>query len=294
MILKQRISVFFFALLAAIFLCVSFSIANADPLGDDWEKNIEDVPGFVQPGGGDFAEEVQRLFYNNLLPTFKYLFAFVAILIWIIYVATILFASGNEETISEQRKNLGWGVMGMLLVSMAVSLGDVFTPLNNAQDIIDQQGAQTQFQKIIAFLQMSITIISVATIFYAGFLFVRSQGEEEKIDESKKYLTWSTIGIIIAMIAEPLVNNVFYPADQTPGAEEIANLAEETGGLLRFFLAFLGVGATATLVIAGFYYITSFGDDERQEKAKNIIIGTATGIVVILSAYVIVTLFVPS
>jgi MFS family permease len=222
------------------------------------------------------------------------LFAFIAILVWTIYVMILLASSGNEETISQQRNNFAWGIVGMILVSLAVGLGEVFTPLSNGQDIIDQPGAQRTFQKIVAFLQMAITIISIIIIFFAGFLFVRSQGDEDSINSAKKYLAWSFIGIIVAVVSVPLVNNVFYPSDETLGDAEIKELANEAGGLLRFFLTFLGVGAMATLVIAGFFYITSFGDDERQEKAKNIIIGSIVGIIVILSAYPIVALFVPN
>lgn len=281
----------FAGLVALIFFALPE--AHAGVLPESW-SGIFDLDLFVQPGDGTFVEEIRRLFYDNILLIFQYLFAFIALLVWVIYIVILLASAGNEETVTAQRKNFAWGILGMVVIALAVNLGDVFTPLDNGEEIIDQSGAKLVFTKIVALLQMGITIISIATIFYAGFMFIRSNGEEEQLEKGKKYLTWSLIGIVIAVLSVPLVNNVFYPADQSLGQEEIEALSSEVGGLLRFFLTFLGVGAMATLVAAGYFYVTSFGDDERQEKAKNIIIGTLVGIVIILSSIPIVALFVPS
>ena len=48
------------------------------------------------------------------------------------------------------------------------------------------------------------------------------------------------------------------------------------------------------MLVAGFYYITSFGDEERQTTATRIIGATVLALIIIASSYVMVALFVPS
>lgn len=249
--------------------------------------------------GKNATECIRDLFYANLVPLFVYLMGFVAVLLWLIYVATMITAGGDEEKISDQRKNMMWGIMGFILVLFAVELGDALNPVGNEQDIVNIDETEHIGQKIVGFLQMSLSIIALVTIFYAGVNFVRSQGIEEEIEKSKKYLQWGILGLFIAILAAPLVNTVFYPVtienvDPALGPDEINNLASEFTGFLKFLLTFLGIGAFMTFIIAGAYYITSFGNDERQGKARSIMIGTAIGIIIILSSYAIVALFIPN
>lgn len=59
-------------------------------------------------------------------------------------------------------------------------------------------------------------------------------------------------------------------------------------GWIRFFLSLTAVLAVAAFVFAGFTYVTAMGDDSRVETAKNIILYTVLGILLILGAYGIV------
>lgn len=58
--------------------------------------------------------------------------------------------------------------------------------------------------------------------------------------------------------------------------------------LLNFALFFLGVIATAFIIFAGFLYVTARGDDGQVEKAKNIMLYAAIGIIVILISFALV------
>lgn len=274
------------------------SFESSEIFDPDWRGVVNRDENFIQPFEGNTIENLHILFYENIVPLFKYLFTFVAILLWLLYMSMMITAAGNEETISTQRKNLAWGIMGFLLISLAVSIGEALAPVNNAKDIIQVDETERQIQKVISFLQMSLTIAALGSMFYAGANFIRSQGEEEEISKSKKYIQWGVMGLVIAMLAEPLVRMVFYPVTQEEvdpalSNEQVGNLASEFGGMLKFFLTFLGITAVATLIIAGFYYITSFGNEERQGKARQVIIGTLIGIVLILSSYTLVAFLVP-
>jgi hypothetical protein len=59
--------------------------------------------------------------------------------------------------------------------------------------------------------------------------------------------------------------------------------------ILRAVLNFLALIAVIMIIIAGFYLVLSFGDDEKKDKAKRIIYYTLIGLLVILFARVIVS-----
>lgn len=60
--------------------------------------------------------------------------------------------------------------------------------------------------------------------------------------------------------------------------------------ILTTVLDFLALFAMIMIIIAGFYLVFSFGDDDNKEKAKKIIYYTLIGLVVILFSRVIVSL----
>lgn len=57
---------------------------------------------------------------------------------------------------------------------------------------------------------------------------------------------------------------------------------------VNFFLFFLGLVATAFVIMGGFLYVTSRGDDQAVEKAKKILIFAAIGILIVLVSFALI------
>lgn len=265
-------------------------------LGNDWKKVTEKKGVIIKPPeGASPVEAIRFVFFERILPQFKYIFAFVAILVWAVYLLIMVNNAGSESIITEQKKNLLWGVAGFIVISLAVELGNVFAPTRGNAQIIDQPGAQFVLQKVISYIQLLLTPLAIGAIFYAGFLFITSHGNDEQIKKARISFLWGFFGVTIAMVAEPFINTVFYPGpDAHVGQAEQQNFAKQLTDFLRFALTFLGVLAMASFVIAGAYYVTSFGDDGRQKKAKTIIGASILGIIIILSAYALVSALTPT
>ena len=261
----------------------------------DWRDVFIDVPLVDAPADGDApVASIRTLFFETLLPQFEYIFAFVALLIWVIYLFVLIGNAGNEEIINTQRKNLGWGVIGFLLIALAVDIGNAFAPTNENQDMINPDGVESIFVRLASYISLALAPIAIATVFYGGFRFITANGDEESISGAKKIFLYGFGGLLVAMFAEPIVTTVVYTEDRTPGDEEVANFAAQLVGLLQFVLAFLGVLSMASFIVAGGYYLTTFGDEDRSRKAREIIGGSLLGIVIILSAYALVSLFNPA
>lgn len=58
---------------------------------------------------------------------------------------------------------------------------------------------------------------------------------------------------------------------------------------VRFFLGFVFVIAVIVLIVAGVMFITSFGNDAQNQKARKMILWTIIGILVIMLSYIIVS-----
>lgn len=59
------------------------------------------------------------------------------------------------------------------------------------------------------------------------------------------------------------------------------------GRIIRYFLGLLGTLAVLLFLYAGYLYMTSYGDAEKIDKAKKIMVDAVIGLVIIVSAYAI-------
>ncbi len=302
--MKHKILIFF---LAIIFFWGGVPSSFADDEGgrtidfkkssvldNEYSEPFRDNDWFFTPRQEDSVQEIRTLFYEDILPKFKYLFLFVGLIFWVIYITYMISSVGNEEKISEQRKNLITSIVGFVVVSLAIEIGRVLTPLGNGSEIVDIAGSQGVVQKVIAFLQIAVGIVALFMIFYSAVRFIKANGDEEESGQAKKHLKWGLLGMIFVILSEPLVNKVFYPEDKSYDQGEISKFAQEASGFLQFALTFLAVFAFAALIVAGFYLVASFGDEERQGKAKTIIWSTLLGLLVIALSFVLVTALVPN
>ncbi|HEX5430008.1 MAG TPA: hypothetical protein VFX17_02955 [Patescibacteria group bacterium] len=69
------------------------------------------------------------------------------------------------------------------------------------------------------------------------------------------------------------------------GATTLSGLILE---VINIILALAGLIAVLILIIGGFRYVTSFGNEEAVGKAKKMIINAIIGIIIIILAFVIV------
>lgn len=60
--------------------------------------------------------------------------------------------------------------------------------------------------------------------------------------------------------------------------------------IIQFLLTFAGIIAVGVLVVGGFWYITSAGNEEQAEKGQKAITNAIIGLVVVILAYTIVTI----
>ena len=71
--------------------------------------------------------------------------------------------------------------------------------------------------------------------------------------------------------------------------KSVSDVALIIANLLRILIAVSGSLAVIAIMAAAIYYITSTGDPARVKRAKDILINTATGLILIIISYAVVT-----
>jgi len=230
-------------------------------------------------------------------------------------------AYGNEEVYSTQKRNLLYCVVGLAIVGLAGEVSNIFavscpefTAPGQTQLSCTQGGflkdpnaivrASTLFNQrtkiIITFIKYLIGSVAVFMIIRNGFRMITRGSNEEELAKDKKNLVYSLAGLMLIIIADTAISQVFYKLDVTrypgvggaqPGVDA-ARGVQEIVGITNYVVTFVGALAVGALVVGGIMYITARGDDANIEKAKRVITAALAGIIIIFGAFAIVSTFI--
>ncbi|MEK7146032.1 MAG: hypothetical protein AAB802_02505 [Patescibacteria group bacterium] len=102
----------------------------------------------------------------------------------------------------------------------------------------------------------------------------------------------------VALIVSTLIGDHAFATSLINESDNPAAIAGATGGegsirdliqtILNFALGFLGFVATIMVIYGGFLYVTSAGNDDAVGKAKNILLYSIIGIVIILISFALI------
>ena len=77
---------------------------------------------------------------------------------------------------------------------------------------------------------------------------------------------------------------------KSPENYELEDIMELIKNVRNLALEVMGAVAVIFLIIGAYFYLTAYGNEEKAQKGKTIIIWTIVGIIVILLASVIIEL----
>lgn len=227
---------------------------------------------------------------------------------------------GNDEVYAKQRTNLLYSIIGLAIVGMSGEMSRIFsvsctnftapgqtklacTPggfLNDPNAIVRASTIFDQRTKIIiTFIKYFIGGVAVLEIVMVGLKMVTG-GAEETITKAKKNLMYAVVGLILIIVADSAVSNVFYKLDKTrypsvggaaPAIDPYAGV-KEIVGFTNLIVSIVGPVAVLALLGGGVMYITAAGKDETMTKAKRLIMAAIIGIIIIYGAFAIVSTFI--
>ena len=106
---------------------------------------------------------------------------------------------------------------------------------------------------------------------------MNSRYDEEKIGDVKLRIYWSLIGLAFIGFIEA-IKRLAITGDIEEGADAF-------NALSQLALFFVGPITIFFIVLAGYYYLTANGDEERAKKGKNIITNTVVAIIILIGTY---------
>ncbi|MBN2086719.1 hypothetical protein JW758_00050 [Candidatus Peregrinibacteria bacterium] len=288
--LKKILNVVIPPFLFCLFLFVVLKTAYAQSyLPEGWDTQLGGVKNFAVQG--QTGEELAAGFIKNAIRIVRILIGGVALIMGILYGMSLIFARGKEEVIAKQKSNFLYVLIGFVILIISENVATIFNPEKATSDkLIDFKAANDQLREVMNYVKWMLGSVIVLFMTISSIRMITAGGEEEMITKQKKNLTWSVIGMMVILLASSIVNAIYVTYEET-GVTEAGSpgvAVNEIGSIIRLILVFLGPVAIAFTIYAGFMYLTSFGNDERNQKAKKMIIGGITGVVIIFAAYALV------
>src|SRR3989339_511167 len=290
-----------------IFLGLSFNaFAQILPIQ---ESNKYTGGGSSVKKGASAVENVKNIggqIYQDLL----YVIGSVAVMFIIYSGFRMVTSNGEDEVLTKQKKNIITSIIGLVLISMAMKIDDIFffgqdgdyegTFLTSTEHIIASAGIfNKQVFIIIALLKMIVNFIAIAYLVRAGAMLVANGFNEDVITKVKKNVIYSILSLIGINLTSIIVNQVFFSIEENYSTygdlEPTINLPAGVAqiiGVTNFVVTFVGPVAIFGLIVGAAYYIMSLGNDERMGKAKKINTNSIIWLLIIYGAFGFVTTFI--
>jgi len=131
---------------------------------------------------------------------------------------------------------------------------------------------------VINFLATLATWITLLGIVIGGIMYVLATGDETKIARAKRILLLSVLGLLIVLIRAVIVNEVYGVLGLAPFVAGTSTLAQIIWNIIVFLRGIIAWIAVLFLVWGGIMYITSTGDEQKTNRAKQAILVAVIGL----------------
>jgi hypothetical protein len=160
-------------------------IATGELYAEDAVDTIRGVLGFLNVFGG-----------------------ILAVLVIVIRGFSLVSSAGEEEAMTKAKTHVLYALAGLVIVGLSefVVLEVVFPERGGSLPSINK--GRELIVSLTNYIASFISILSFASLFYAGYLYVGSGGNEENTEKVKKIITSSLIAIVISLGAFTLVNTL--------------------------------------------------------------------------------------
>lgn len=251
---------------------------------------ITDSLALLSGTGEGQINEIAR----NVANTIKNIIFGLAIIWLVIAGIRMIFAQGDETIIKEQKKAIIYVMLGLVVILLVGRMIDfLYGPAGvTRMALTPDQGFNTEVYGIINFIKALIGMVAIVFIVMSGVKMLFAVGEEAEIKKEKTAILWVGVGLVLIAVNEVIIRNFFIiPTQQQSDQIRTSNITaviNTIGRVFQFGLGFVGLIAFGALVYGAASMIINYGNDEMVTKAKKVITNAIIGIMVILSAYVIV------
>lgn len=127
--------------------------------------------------------------------------------------------------------------------------------------------------------------VAVATLIIGGLLLMSSAGDEERANAGKQTIKGAISSIVIVLFSAVIHKFIQRPTESIDGVAQLSDTKEVISNTIGLLLSLVGTVAVMGLIISGIRYMTSGGDEEKLQSAKNAIKMSIIGLIISISAY---------
>lgn len=222
------------------------------------------------------------------------------LVIYAVYIGAMMIMSmgSDEEQLSSAKRQIWYVLVALIFINIPGTLFEAF--YSDASTSVGGSISTSAFEEastastgnlffnftlfantlnnqIIMFLEVMIFIAAVFMITLAGINVMTSRGREENMKEAKNKIVYTILALVFVGFIEAWKAVAFGGV-----ISDGVNLFESLSNLALFFAAPVAI---FFLSLAGYYYITSNGDEERVKKSKSIVVNTVLATLILLAAY---------
>lgn len=156
---------------------------------------------------------------------------------------------------------------------------------------IGAQNVSELLSQVLGALQALIAILAVIFIVIGGIMYMFAGVNQAAATKGKTMITAAMIGLVIALSANTFlieIWNILRPVAGVTPPPAGQGLKEIAINVLQFLLSLVGILGIIAMVIGGGMMLTAYGNPERATKGKTIATYAVIGVVISLSALIIV------
>jgi hypothetical protein len=251
-------------------------------------------------------------FVYGLVKNLKYILGAIAVLFITLAAIKLIVAGDNEETVTKQKTAIAMGIIGLAIVMMSDEFAKVLSVacapgevdcarggfLSDPGNMIQQAALFKRGTRIlITFIKYFIGSIAVIMLVRNGIRFIALSGNEESVTLDKKNVAFTSLGLILIIIASTVIDKVLYIVDITrydssTGVMPAVNPdrgMQELVGITNLVVNFAAPIAIFALIAGAVMYATAGGNEEQTERAKRLVILAIGGMVLIYGAFAIIS-----
>lgn len=281
------------------FLFPNISLASDNGYLPVWWSNQIDSQLKLTHKTWDWVTQVKDYLTWTFVPLVKFLMVWVAIIFLIVSLFSIVFSIWSEaETASKKFWTDFWfAILWFVLISFSEKIAKAVDPLVswNNQNFWDISQFESMANILVNFAAILIWWIAVAVIVISWIKIVQSRWEWVE-DEFKKILS-AWIWLIITLLSRKFIYEIFFTNYWMKWVNQNASLSttQEVMWIVSFFMQYIAIWWVAMIVLAWIYYMFSSWEwNDNTALAKWIMKNVSIWLVILMSSYSLVTIFLPT
>ncbi len=208
----------------------------------------------------------------------------------------MIFAQGEEAKITEQKNAITYALIGLVIILIIERIiNAVYGVPGEMRSLTPETASKVDLEiyGLISYMKAILGSVAIFMIILSGMKTIFAQGDEAEITNQRKAILWTIVGLALILINKVVVQNLFISPTRLQKGQitqgNIQKILTLFGEGLQFLLGFVGLFALAALVYGAGSMVANFGNEEAVAKAKKITTNAIVGIIIILSAFTIVT-----